>query len=259
MTPWYWMTRRRTWTQMSGSQCCGRNEWIRLFESNISCWIFDILTANLCFTRGYKYQENWSSGFRDDADIDLIVEEQSLPVHSMFLCQSEILRFAINENKTTGRIQLQAPFAGITAASMDLLLQQIYLTGSRYNPSDLEECCTILELASRLGFNTLAESTIKLLTEKSRLFLLHQSLENRDPKIVSRWLSVIERCGEANLRKMMAKFLAKWYKEILGPESLDKWSGVGAQITRQMIQDVATALHEEVYALTRCQRTTFGG
>lgn len=189
----------------------------------------------------------------------MIVEDQNLPAHSMFLCQSEILRFAIHENKTSGRIRLQAPFAGISAANMDLLLQQLYLSGSRYNPSDLEDSCTILELATRLGFDVLAESTVKVLTEKSRLFLLHQSLENREPKVVSRWLSVIERCGEINLRRMMAKFLAKWYKEILGPDSLEKWSGVGAQITRQMIQDVATALHEEVYALTRCQRTTFGG
>ncbi|GMH45504.1 hypothetical protein BSKO_13461 [Bryopsis sp. KO-2023] len=166
--------------------------------------------------RGLVYSQGWTENFGRQADVELVVEGETLLAHSQILCQSEVLEGAIRFTKNDGvRIRIESLLTDVSVADVDLLLSQLYASPSRLDPETLPNLRKILDLAMKCGFDGLVTRVLDTLTssygrgnESSYLKELREECGRHQVDMIVYWLGICSRTKHEALADALARFMA---------------------------------------------------
>lgn len=192
-----------------------------------------------CF-RKFRYQSEWDEEFVSETDVDIVIEGEILPVHSVMLCQSSILRTAVRKTRNSGRLRLESGFRGVSVEDMDLLLAHVYPSSNVHASLDLHECGSVLPLAIKFGFHVVEKRILNVLSMRKET--MPEELSVDDPCAVQNWIRLAMETACPSLTSVIAKFLARHYHTILGPNREEVWDGVSAILNTKGWRAVAGCL-----------------
>lgn len=172
--------------------------------------------------------------------MDILIEKETLPVHSVLLCQSSILRNALRETARSGRIQLASGFRGVSVEDMDMLLSHVYPSSDVHASTDLRECGTVLPLAIKYGFSVVEKRILNVLSMRKETLPMELSID--DPDAAHNWIRLAMQTGCPSLTSVIAKFLAQNYHTTLGPNREEAWQGVSTLLNENGWRAVAGCL-----------------
>ncbi|GMH43086.1 hypothetical protein BSKO_11008 [Bryopsis sp. KO-2023] len=200
--------------------------------------------------RGLLYSRAWTEDFLRHADVELVVEGETLLAHSQILCQSEVLEGAIRDTKNDrDRIRIESLFTDVSVADVDLLLSQLYASTSRLDPQNMPNLRKVLDLAMKCGFDGLVTRVLDTLTssyaplkECSCLKELKMKFQGGQIDMIVYWLRICSLTKHEALGHTLGRFIASHSKYLKPDENwgricevLDKDSSLCCKVLRSFV------------------------
>lgn len=175
--------------------------------------------------RGLQFNKDWSEDFAAQTDVQFIVENQTLEVHSFMMWQSPVLYPAVKDFPNTGSTRIESAFKGITVHEMDHLLSEIYPTSTVGNLNTVEKCLNMLSLSLRLGFKIVYIKALNTLQTMEKD--LWTWLRQQEPPQLEAWVYLAMGPDAGFMREVLVKFFENHYEiYIFGADP--KWATVCA-------------------------------
>lgn len=200
------------------------------------------------FIRCFEYQKGWTEDFRAKSDVDFIVQNITLPVHSVLFYESDILQGCFTETTNEGRPQIESCFTKYKVDVVDAFLSQLYPSADPSRRLLDAHFYEVMEMGIHLDCGSVIASTKKytegvLELEEGLYFANFSECEAVE---VMEWFTLVEKIESEPLsRSLMSNFCCS-FNDLLKKFSDDELTSILSKLSGEMRLELFLSIDNQI-------------
>lgn len=190
----------------------------------------------------FQYLQKWTDRFLKQADVELIVQEKILPIHSLLFQESEILQACIDNTTKDEKPRLSSCFGNTKLMDMDAFLCHMYPNVDPGNKLIDSNSAGIVQIAKMLGCKSMLEAVRVHLEAKPGI--VTKDLHCMQPSHYEKWLSTISDLGSQKLELAVVESIYKYVERLFQGQPDEKWMQVFSMLSGQAVYHLISKLKE---------------